>query len=272
MGNAFGHLPAREGEAPVEPIPLTGSAITGPSAAWNPPPALLAAGEERARTLRALRQRLEALEWWRGADRQPLSTGCPPLDRLLPGGGLRPGTLCEWVAEAPGSGAGALALRAAAQTQGPLVVVDRSGEFYPPGAAWLGVDLSRLIVVRPGTRVAADWALDQALRDSAVGAVWADVDRLDDVTFRRWQLAAERSGVLGMLVRPTRARREPSWADVRLSVAPRPGRGWNRRLRLELQRCRGGRSGAALELEIDDETGALRVAPPLAAPTLARRA
>lgn len=226
--------------------------------------------------LLALRRRIADLE--RGTptpERQVVSTGCPPLDRLLPAGGLRPGTLCEWVAEAPGCGADSLALRAAAEArapQGRIVIIDPAGEFYPPGAAWLGIDLARLIVVRPPRRAEAAWALDQSLRQPAVAAVWAPVDRLDGVTFRRWQLAAERSGVLGLLIRPARARREPSWADVRLSVAPRPGSGGNRRLRLEILRCRGGRSGAALELEIDDETGALRMAPPLAAATLARRA
>lgn len=207
-----------------------------------------------------------------------ISTGCAALDRLLPGGGLARGALCEWVADTPGWDAEALALLAAAEAgapDGPIVVVDAEGEFYPPGAAWLGVDLSRLIVVRPGVRAAA-WAVDQALREPAVSAVWATIDRLDDVTFRRWQLAAERSGTVGLLVRPNRARREPSWAAVRIGVGALPavlqkGAGWNRRLHLEVLRCRGGRSGAALELEIDDETGVVRVVSSLGVATLGAR-
>ena len=42
------------------------------------------------------------------------STGIPPLDELLPDGGLQPGMLIEWLAVRSGSGAGTLALRIAA--------------------------------------------------------------------------------------------------------------------------------------------------------------
>jgi hypothetical protein len=38
--------------------------------------------------------------------------------------------------------------------------------------------------------------------------------------FRRWQLAAERGGSVGLLMRPSTARAAPSWADVRIAVEP----------------------------------------------------
>src|SRR4051812_43211982 len=68
---------------------------------------------------------------------RPWSTGLPPLDALLPGGGLGPGTLVEWFAPGPGSGAGMLALaavRAACDGAGrerlAWVACDRSRRFY----------------------------------------------------------------------------------------------------------------------------------------------
>ncbi len=151
-----------------------------------------------------------------------ISSGCGPLDRLLPERGLRRGTLVEWLG-GPGSGAGLLALIAAGQAAvggGALVVVDRRRLFYPPAAVRLGIDLEKLIVVRPECEMDHAWALDQVLRTRGVAAVWCEPAEQDDHTLRRWQLAAESSGVLGLLVRDPRARDEPSWAELRLLVEP----------------------------------------------------
>jgi protein ImuA len=98
--------------------------------------------------------------------------------------------------------------------------------------------------------------------------------RFDGRTFRRLQLAAEQGGGLGLLVRPDHVRGEPSWADVRLLVEPLPPAGCRlpaagsppagRRLRVCVLRCRGGRGGGSVELEIDDETHTVHPAAPLA--------
>jgi RecA/RadA recombinase len=71
------------------------------------------------------------------------TTGCSALDRLLPEGGLRRGTLVEWLSAAPGSGAATLALiaaREACRSGGVLAVLDTQRGFYPPGAAALQVE------------------------------------------------------------------------------------------------------------------------------------
>src|SRR5438046_2055876 len=138
-------------------------------------------------------------------DDRPISTGSPALDRLLPSGGLRRGTLVEYLTSAAGSGAGTLALAAAREAcrEGQaLVVLDRQvgGDgtrnvpatyFYPPAAAAWGIDPAKLLVLRPASEADALWAFDQALRCPGVGAVWATCDRLDVRDFRRLQLAAE---------------------------------------------------------------------------------
>ncbi len=64
--------------------------------------------------LEELRRRIARLE----APRQPaqdqrLPSGCEALDRLLPAGGFRRGTLVEWLSAGDGAGAGTLALLAA---------------------------------------------------------------------------------------------------------------------------------------------------------------
>ncbi len=98
-------------------------------------------------------------------------------------------------------------------------LVDACGDFYPPAALALGIDLRRLWVVRPRSEAEAFWAVDQALRCPAVGSVVAWFERLDDRASRRLQLAAETGGGLGLLLRPAGAR-ERSFAAVRMSVEP----------------------------------------------------
>jgi protein ImuA len=182
--------------------------------------------------------------------------------------------LVEWLSEPPGSGAATLALMAARQVHaagGAVVVIDREGTFYPPAAAAWGVDLAGVIVVHPDNDKDEQWALDQALRCEHTAAVLAWPGRLEGRTFRRLQLAAEASGAVGFLVRPMAAQREPSWADVRLAVAPRaspgeselgtePRHGWP--LSVRLLRCRGrfGKKEGEVGVEIDHQTGEIHAA------------
>src|SRR6188768_132195 len=62
----------------------------------------------------ALQREVARLEAGRPSeDDQPVSTGSPGLDSLLPAGGLRRGTLVEYLTASAGSGAATLALAAA---------------------------------------------------------------------------------------------------------------------------------------------------------------
>jgi protein ImuA len=220
------------------------------------------------------------------------SSGGEVLDRMLPHGGLRPGTLVEWVSDAQGAGARLLALIAAAQwlahpaSDGrPLVITDgwRDDEsFYPPGAISLGIPAERMVIFRKPSRPAAlngqrqtagrgkpahlqqargdlVWAMDQALRSGAVAGVFAEVgDWLSVADARRLQLAAESGGSMLFWVRPTGAAakrtKSVSVADVRWAVSTMAGAG-GRRLRVELVRCRGGIAGASRQIEIDPRFG-----------------
>lgn len=157
------------------------------------------------------------------------------------------GSLVDLLAD-DGSGAFALALRMAADKQRPtsespartVVVVDPTGDFYPPAAHKAGVDLERLLVVRARSANAA-WllgCLDEALRSRAVAAVVARVrrrDGLDGPASHRLRVAAEAGGGLGIFVRPLDDRSAVSAAAVRLVV-----RGSASGPALEPLRVRGG--------------------------------
>lgn len=250
----------------------------------------------RAELIRDLKDRLRKIERaHRPADEPAFSTGTS-LDRLLPDKGLSWGTLLEWLSDGAGTGTATLALTVAAhivQNGGALVVIDGKQEFYPPAAASLGILLDNTVIVRPANRRDALWAWEQSLRSGAVAVALGWLDNLDERAFRRLQLAAETGGSLGFLLRPAACRAEPSWAEARFLVEARPlavvsggvvSGEWSRtrtkhqtpltthhrRLRVELLHCRGGAAGEALDLELNDETGHVRLAPRLADPTSAR--
>lgn len=212
--------------------------------------------------VRALQARICQLERRKNGARdvQVVTSGFAPLDRILPAGGLRRGTLVEWLAAGPGSGAGLLALVAAREAcwqQGPLVIVDRRRQFSPLPLFALGMTAAEIVIVHPANHGDEHWAIDQALRWPAVGAVVAWPERIDGGTFRRLQLAAETSGAIGCFVRPGRARCDPTWADVRLGVRPLPAiepASW--RIQVQLLRWRSGdRQGSRVELMLNERTG-----------------
>lgn len=201
------------------------------------------------------------------AAREVVGSGFAGVDALLPAGGLRRGSLVEWLVEpaggpalgphtaasdstvdlAGGAGAATLAfavasrLAATAAGRQTIVVVDRTEWFHPPAVLpWLTAG-QQLVVARPGRDDDEIWAIDQALRCSGVAAVVA-WPRLRgqarqrshwSTALRRWQLAARSSGAVGLLVRPQAAARDPSWAEARIAVEPLPGGSLaERRLRL----------------------------------------
>jgi hypothetical protein len=125
----------------------------------------------------------------------------------------------------------------------------------------MGIDLDRLVVVQPAE---PDWIVIQALSCPAIDAVLCWPDRLQDKMFRRWQLAAERGGSIGLLVRPSAARGNPSWSDMQLGITP-----------LAFQRWRLEVADRLLDFSIDNQGhihDCLRVASKLADTTSTARA
>lgn len=207
-----------------------------------------------------LRQQLALEESCHLKRGEVFSTGCPALDRVLPDRGLARGSLLECLDERTGSGAETLAVvltRAVGRAHGIVVIIDRQRQFYPLAAAAWGIALEQLVIIHPANESEELWAAVQSLRSRAVSAVWLRRDRLTPFDFRRLRLAAEEGETLGILLRPIRVRGQPTWADVQWLVQPRPGQ-QGRRLQVELTRCRGGASGAMVEMEFDDVSGVMR--------------
>ena len=105
-----------------------------------------------------------------------------------------------------GAGAVTLALQIMLQSsarRGIWAVVDSARECYAPALSGWGIDPGKILVLRPASLPETCWAIEQCLRCPGVSATWAWVDeRIPARVHRRWQMAAEVGGGVGMFFRP----------------------------------------------------------------------
>src|ERR1700685_297037 len=177
------------------------------------------------------------------------STGKSSLDARLPGGGWPTASLIEVLLDDTGLGEVQLFLPALVESQRRtgqggtddvpwLVWIAPPHEPYAPALAQQGIELTRLLVVRPATAIEALWAAEQALSSGVCAAVLLWLKGTDDRWLRRLKLAAEAGGALGVLFRPERHRFESSPASLRLLLTQ-----GEHEARLDLLKVQGGRPG-----------------------------
>ncbi|HLN50136.1 MAG TPA: translesion DNA synthesis-associated protein ImuA, partial [Steroidobacteraceae bacterium] len=163
----------------------------------------------------------------------------------LPGGGWPTASLVEVLLDAAGLGEIQLFLPALVESQrrtdgeAPwLVWIAPPHEPFAPALAQQGIELGRLLVVRPATATEALWAAEQCLSSGVCAAVLLWLKGTDDRWLRRLKLAAEAGGALGVLFRPERHRFESSPATLRLLLTQ-----GEHAPHLELIKVQGGRPG-----------------------------
>ena len=224
---------------------------------------------------------------WSGGSRSPrvprlCRSGVAAIDAQLPADGLLLGAMHELQAAGPDTETGAApALFAAgilARRPGTVVWIGRETEVFAAGLLDAGLDPRRVVFVDAGK--SGLLAMEEALGVADVAGVVCELEgRLDLVTSRRLQLAAEGSEVLGLLIRRSRrfddpVLRQPSAAATRWRIAALPSPaalahapdipGLSRPLwQLELLRCRGGEGGSWI-VEGCDAQGRLALATVLA--------
>jgi hypothetical protein len=201
----------------------------------------------------ALDPLLQRPDLWRGgqqpAPRPVVPTGFPDLDGRLVGGGWPTGAVTEILGE--GVVGSALLLPALARlSAGPRWLAGVAFPYLPyaPALTAAGVDLGRLLLVRPRAGDAVTWALEQALRSGACSLVFGWLSRAEPAVLRRLQLAAETGEATGILFRPAAAVARPSPAALRLTIRPAASGWW-----VEVLKQRGGWGGAVLKVERSDE-------------------
>jgi protein ImuA len=197
---------------------------------------------ESSETLHALRRTVADLTAGvPGEDGRLVSFGIASLDQAL-AGGLACGALHEIGPAAPlqdGAVAG-FAMALAARALGgrgqavwiqPDFTVTEAGALYGPGLDLMGLPMERLVILRVPRQRDALWAMEEALKCRAVGAVVAEVAReaADLTATRRLALAAREGGGFGLILHPNVTPdsqsfcRHPTTATTRWEVASARG-------------------------------------------------
>ncbi len=237
----------------------------------------------RSGALAALKAKVAALEAGGRADSESLPFGMPAIDGVLPGGGLPLGcwhevTAVGMEAETSAAPASICALMATPlATRGSVVWVMRRADLWTPGLVGLGFPPERLIQVCVHDEAEALGVMEDALSAAGVGAVLGEVEAVSLTAGRRLQLACEKQGSTGFVIRRWpyggRSAAEPagSAAATRWRAASAPSEALPGefglgppRFRLSLERSRGGRTGSWLVEAggaFDEESG--HVAHPL---------
>ena len=196
-------------------------------------------------------------------------TGLAALDEIAPGGGFRCGAIHELLFDsaAPSPKSFALLLAGAAQsaTGGVIVWSDPRRELYPAAVSAAGLDLRRLILLRPRNAAHELSMLSECLRCRGVSATVANLNRLSNIEARRLQLAAESGGGVGIFLRPTLKGSASNYAAAtrwlaRSALKDGDSQSWI----IELLHGHGGRLGSTVLLEVDRETGHVRASAELA--------
>lgn len=202
---------------------------------------------------------------WKGRDpltrKAGLASGYPELDRHLPGGGWPMETLTEILTEQYGIGELRLLMPALARLSIEEVQPDCSEpgwiawvappfQPYAPALQQCGIDLSRMLIVRPKDASEILWSAEQALASGTCAAVLFWPETLDDQASRRLQLAAEKGHSWAIAFRPLAARRQPSAAALRLELHS-SGQG----TRVHILKSRGGRPTVIDKLQLVQHPG-----------------
>jgi protein ImuA len=197
-----------------------------------------------------------------------VTTGAPALDSWLPGGGLARAGLHEFTGTPLDLAPLALALILAGRGAGgdraaPVIWIrlaqatSEHGLPYGFGLAQIGFDPDRLLLVEAPNARDALWAAEESLRASCSGAVLLDGVAPDLTAQRRLLLAAEQGEGPAFATYPATKAATSSAATTRWHVtsqlaAPDTVGVGAPRWHVELERCRGGRTGRSMLLEWND--------------------
>jgi protein ImuA len=210
----------------------------------------------RERALADLRERISAIEGGVAKRKACLPFGVPDIDTVLPGGGLAFGAVHEFAGGGSGTVDGAaaalFAAGIAARTRGKVVWCLTRPDLFFPALAQAGLHPNRVIFVEADKEEDVLASMEEALSYGGLGAVVGELVRLPMVASRRLQLAAEKTGTMGIVVRRWRRQTEasdfgqPTASTTRWRVSvlpseelPVPGVG-RARWFLELMRVKAG--------------------------------
>ncbi|WP_421581153.1 ImuA family protein [Shinella sp. M31] len=208
-----------------------------------------------AARIAALQEQIDAIGGGVARQRVRLPFGCREIDDRI-GGGLSFGAIHEIAGGGSdavnGAAAALFAAGIASRANGPVVWCYVRDDLFFPALAHVGLDMDRVIFVQSDNEEGAMDNAEEAISFGGVSVVVSELVRLPMVASRRLQLAAEKKGTMGLIVRRWRRQSEatdygqPTASATRWRVSiipsePLPVDGLGRpRWMVELMRARAG--------------------------------
>lgn len=84
---------------------------------------------------------------------------------------------------------------------GACLWISAANTTFPPALKWFGIEPDKVIFVRLQKSKDMLWAMEEALKCNGLATVVGEIPELDLTTSRRLQLAVEKSGVTGFILR-----------------------------------------------------------------------
>lgn len=154
---------------------------------------------DRQAVIAELRESVDKIEGAKLRPRLVLPFGVPSIDSALPGGGLAYGAVHEIAGGGADAVVGACSAMfiagIAARTKGSVVWCLTRADIYAPALAQVGLHPDRVIYVESADEAGVMASVEEALRYGGLGAVVGEIVRLSMTDSRRFQLAAEQSGM-----------------------------------------------------------------------------
>jgi len=168
----------------------------------------------RNRVMTDLRDRIASLEGGSARKVGCLAFEVSEIDAVLPGGGLAYGALHEFAGGGSGTVDGAAAALCvagiAARTKGQILWCVTRPDLFFPALAQAGLHPDRVVFVEADKEEDVLATMEEGLGYGGLGAVVGEIVRLPMMASRRLQLAAEKTGTMGLVVRRWRRQTEAS--------------------------------------------------------------
>jgi protein ImuA len=150
--------------------------------------------------LKALQARIHRIERPKERSAGVLGLGAGAIDDALPEGGLSKAAVHEVMGSAA-SGFAAMLVGRTKKTALWCVEAGLKTALYGPGLAAYGVATERLVIVHCRGADEMLWAMEEGLREEALGLVIGEPVRpVSLIASRRLQLAAETGGTMGLIL------------------------------------------------------------------------
>lgn len=184
----------------------------------------------------------------------PLPTGITSLDQGLLQGGLPRGHLIE-IAGSKSSGKTSLIFHMLAginEREGRVAYFDFSQSFYPPAAKKSGIDLKKILVLRPANIQAGLRAAEILLRNESVYIAVFDLVGTSDLIPRTLLLRLKKNikkvrGIVIFLREPDSTKIQGNQLALSLKVEKR-----NQKLLVKKEKCLFGKKNVQVELAFDE--------------------